>query len=255
MKIKKYEPSDGKEFAKVAIYGTAGVGKTLAGCLAPKPLVISCEGGLLCLKQIRPEHREQLGLDVLEPTSLREIQEAYDMLHSGNHPYETVILDSLTEIQQMSLDEIVAKRTGKSASADSEHAQLQDYGHNTSRMRKFIRAFRDLNMNVVFTCLEMESKDERDGSIRVLPSLMPKLAEEFMGYMDIVGYMMTIGDKDTGKPVRKMLTQPWSKFRAKDRSGRLGMGLTNPTMYDIVSKINGTEVPDYIPAILKEMNQ
>ncbi len=250
MKIEKMGDIETSEMVKSLIFGPPGTGKTLLSCLAPKPLVINCEGGLLCLDKFK-HHPEVRDIDVMTPKTIKDIQEVWDDLYENKLTYETVILDSLSEIQKMSLDEILEdpKRKG-----DKDDATLKDYSKNTVQIRKLVRAFRDLDINVVMTCLDMESKDEHDGTLRIMPALTPKLSVEVMGYMDTVGYLMASQDAE-GKPVRKLLTQPWGKYQAKDRSGKLGMGMTNPTMYDLANRINGVEIPEFVNKIKKELNQ
>lgn len=241
MKIEKIADVPKNPYAKIMIFGGSGIGKTLASCIAKKALVVNCEGGLLCLEKYK-DYFEMLGLDVCKPESMDDLLDLFVMLKDTDHGYETVILDSLTEIQKMSLEHIMASPKHK---GDPDTPSLQDYGINTNQVRKLVRVFRDLPMHVVFTALDIESKDDTDGTLRMMPLLTPKLQEEVMGYMDIVGYLFMSADED-GKPVRKLLTQPTGKYRAKDRSGTLGIGLVNPTMYDITCKLDGTEVPEIV---------
>lgn len=237
--------------AKVLLYGDPGMGKTTAAALSPKPLIINCEGGTLSLNKFKKFHK-QLDIKVMRPDSIQDLQDLFWYLKSGNHDRQTVILDSLTEIQQMSMDEILVdpKRDEK---YDRDTPMLQDYGKNTNQMRKLVRAFRDLPMNVVFTCLAEDRKDEEDGSIKVTPALTPKLANDVMGYVDVVGYMFTAGDKD--KPVRKVLTQPKGKYLAKDRSGMLGIGMEDPTLFHIFNKVTegAVDIPENIDKIIEEV--
>lgn len=235
--------------AKVLLYSDPGVGKTTAAALSPKPLIINCEGGTLCLNKFKDFHKK-LDIKTFRPDSIKELQEIFWYLKSGQHDRQTVVLDSLSEIQRMSMDEILSdpKRDDK---FDRDTPILQDYGKNTQQLRKLVRAFRDLPMNVVFTCLASERKDETDGSVKVMPDLTPKLAADVMGYVDVVGYMFVSEEKG----VRKLLTQPKGKYLAKDRSGKLGTGLLEPTMFHVFNKITdgAIEVPDYIDQIIKEV--
>lgn len=235
--------------AKVLLYSDPGVGKTTAAALSPKPLIINCEGGTLCLNKFKDFHKK-LDIQTFRPDSIKELQEIFWYLKSGQHDRQTVVLDSLSEIQRMSMDEILAdpKRDDK---FDRDTPILQDYGKNTQQLRKLVRAFRDLPMNVVFTCLASERKDETDGSVKVMPDLTPKLASDVMGYVDVVGYMFVSEEKG----VRKLLTQPKGKYMAKDRSGKLGTGLLEPTMFHVFNKITDgvVEVPEYIDQIIKEV--
>jgi len=245
---------DVKETLNILLYSDAGIGKTTAAALSPKPLIINCEGGTMSLNKFKSFHKD-LDIKVVKPESIKDLQDIFWYLKSGKHDRETVILDSLTEIQTMSMDEVLVDPK-RDAKFDKDTPMLQDYGKNTNRMKKLVRTFRDLPMNVVFTCLAGEDKDENDGSVKILPELMPKLCNSVMGYVDVVGYMFTAGGKDD-KTLRKILTQPKGKYKAKDRSGKLGMGMENPTLFEMLNKITdgAIEIPENLDKILEEIKK
>lgn len=157
--------------------------------------------------------------------------------------YRTVVIDSLTEVQRRSLDRIVDARTGqanpgsitKGVKFENNRTTLQDYGDNTQQMRKLVRAFRDLDVNVIFTALETEVQDELTGKVLVRPALTDKLWQDVNGYVDIVARMFT-ATKDK-QVERKIAFQPYGNYTAKDRTGALGMGMTDATVKQIVDKI------------------
>jgi len=60
--------------AKVLLYSDPGVGKTTAAALSPKPLIINCEGGTLCLNKFKKFHK-QLDIQTFRPDSIKELQE------------------------------------------------------------------------------------------------------------------------------------------------------------------------------------
>lgn len=252
LKGKVVDVGDVPVHSKVVIYGDPGVGKTTLASLAPKPLIINAEGGTLSLNLFR-NHFDKFDFKTMKVESIQDLQDIFWYLKSGNHDRQTVIIDSLTEIQQVSMDEVLSdpRRDDKH---DPDTPIISDYGKNTNRMRKIIRNFRDLPMNVVFTCLAEERKDEDTGSVKIQPALTPRIAQDLMGYVDVVGYMYTTKVKDKGT-VRRLLTQPKGKFVAKDRSGKLGEVMENPTMFDIISKVSSgsVEVPGELDKILEEV--
>lgn len=177
-------------------------------------------------------------------------QQSDEPREKGQMPriYRTVVIDSLTEVQRRSLDRIVDTRTGQAnpgsitrgVKFENNRTTLQDYGDNTQQMRKLVRAFRDLDMNVIFTALEAEVQDEMTGKVTVRPALTDKLWQDVNGYVDIVARMFT-ATKDK-QVERKIAFQPYGNYTAKDRTGALGMGMTDATVKQIVDKITAETV-------------
>lgn len=221
-------------------YSESGVGKSTAAGIAPKPFIINCEGGTTCFLRLK-KWMPQLDIEVFKPENFNEIRDAYAYLKNEKHDRQTVILDSLTEIAKMSMDGVLADPR-RDEKYDPEAPVLQDQQKMTNQMRNLVRAFRDLPLNCIFVCLDQERQDQTTGAIKVMPALTPKLAEDVYGYMDVVGYMFV--DPETG--ARKMLTQNRGKYIAKDRFGRLGAGMIEPTTYHLLNKITGLAVPTWV---------
>lgn len=160
--------------------------------------------------------------------------------------YHTMVVDSITEIQKRSMDRILAVKHnegtggtfGSSVDFDTKNAAtLPDYGTNTNQLRKLVRAFRDMEINVVYTALLKIDEDKETG--RVLgyqPSLTDKLCEDVKSFVDVVGYYYLEVEKDK-EPKRKLLVQPIPKYMAKDRSGSLGKVVIEPKLGDMMGKI------------------
>jgi hypothetical protein len=131
-------------------------------------------------------------------------------LKGGKHGYDTLVVDSGTELQKLYLDMV---------GGDKDMPSLQDYGKLANETRKSLRFLRDLDMNLIYITLSKDEKDEQFGSIIRKPSLTGKLPEDACGYMDLVLYITT---KETdGKLERVAITQPTERLVAKDRSGKL----------------------------------
>jgi len=201
------------------IYGQSGVGKTtLAGTLN-KVIVISLEAGLLSLKgkdvdyvEVDPEHRI---------SSLRKILE--DVKKSD---YETVFIDSLTEISEAMYE------LAKSEFPDSRNT-MQRYGYTKELMVRFLKYTRDFDKNVFYTALQKDDKDEI-GRMSHLPKLVGSVKEDAMGFMDFV-FVMRIIEKD-GEKVRVLQTEGGDGYQAKDRSGCLNV-LEKPDLGLIINKV------------------
>lgn len=200
------------------VYGDPGVGKTmLCGSALAVPamnpvLFIDVEGGTLSLRTKYPE------CDVVRVQTFRDIQKLYDELYLDKHGYKTVVLDSLTEMQKFSMygimDDMMKKSSGEK-DRDPDMPGIGEWGKNTEQIRKMVRAFRDLPMNVLFTALAMSDRDNKTGKISVKPSLSAKLSNEVAGFVDIVMYMY-INTVDKAN-VRTLLPSSTEKYVAKWR--------------------------------------
>jgi len=235
------------------VYGKSGVGKTyLAGSAQAVPemrrvLYIDVEGGLMTLRKDFPE------VETVRVTQWGDLQRVYDALYAGGHGFNTVILDSLTEIQKFNMSEIMRQLIEKKPERDPDVPDLREWGKNLEQIRRFVRAFRDLPINVIFTALEREDKDRQLRPVR-LPSLSGKMAQEVAAFLDIVLYYRIAeqADKD-GNPqlIRILQSRATESTTAKDRSGLLPDVMVNPSMeklYDLmIRKTGGTYIKKEAP--------
>ena len=125
MQIKKSKPQDHK--IKALIYGPSGAGKTVFTGTAKKAIYASAEGGLLSIG------RE---VDYVAIKSLKGLLDLYSYLSTEDHKYETVVIDSITEVNEIIKAEIERKH-GRSM-------QLQDWGERSKKIRDIFRKFPDL---------------------------------------------------------------------------------------------------------------
>lgn len=166
---------------KGLIYGQSGAGKSWLASTAPAPFVLLTEeNGRQSIRQSNPRARIVRASDI---GTVREFMRAAaeDKLRALG--CQTIVIDSLTEVQRLMKDEILAKKpTG-------EGMALQDWGELTERMRRFMRLVRDVPYHVVATALEATS-DEEGGPRHVFPSFEgKKLHNEVAQYFNFVGYV------------------------------------------------------------------
>ena len=187
---------------KTVVYGAAGVGKTVLCSTAPTPIIISAEQGLLSLAD--------LDIPFIEVSNIKDIGEAYKLLKS-NDDFETICLDSLSEIAEVVLDEF----------KKDVNDPRQAYMHLAMSFNNMIRNFRDIKgKNVVFTAKQRRIEDEYTGKTstepympgQVLPINLPYFVDELL-YMDL--------GKSKQGPVRYLQCKPILGLPVKDRSGKL----------------------------------
>jgi len=213
------------------VIGQSGIGKTSLLRTLPEnePVcVVSAESGLLCVRDLIESKRVQ-GFEV---NSFADLGEVYQYLTTeGQSLFKWVFIDSLTEISARCVEAMKAKYPDKSNS-------FQLWGEYSDKMTALIKAYRDLTaFNVVFTCLDSTEKDDLSRRF-VGPSISGAgLKERLASFFDEVFYMVSLPDSD-GKERRAFITQPWERFPAKDRSGKLAV-VEAPHLGQIKSKILG----------------
>ena len=204
--------------AKVLVYGMAGAGKTSLAKTAPgKVLVISAEAGLLSIK-------DATNVDAIE------VKEA---LNTGQLQYDTVCLDSISEISELLLQQEKARHK------DPRKA----YGEVQESVTNVMRAFRDLQMHVMFIC--KEEKVNSDGMFMHEPKMVgTKLGQSITYFFDEVLALRVIDDTDAeGNAVqaRWLQTRVGQGYVAKDRSGKLE-AFEVPDLTALIEKLGFTAV-------------
>lgn len=237
LKIEKV--SQRRPHFNLMVYGGPGTGKTyLCGTSydvseMQRVLFIDIEGGTFTLRKDFPH------VETVRVESWRQMQDVYNALMAGGHGFNTVILDSLTEIQKFNMDEIMKKLIESNDDRDMDVPSLREWGKNLEQIRRFVRAFRDLPMNVIFTALLRQDKDRMGRPIN-LPSLSGKMAAEVAAFLDIVLFYSL--KEVEGEQVRVLQSAATESTVAKDRSGLLPPVLVNPSMndlYDIIVRKTG----------------
>ena len=208
--------------AKILVYGMAGAGKTFLARTAPgKVLVISAEAGLLSI-------RDAQNVEAIEVKSAAEVVEVYEALRSGKLQYDTVCLDSISEISELLL------QAEKARHKDARKA----YGEVQESVTNVMRAFRDLQMHVMFIC--KEDKVNNDGTFEQAPKMVgTKLGQSITYFFDEVLALRVIEDTDEeGNPVqaRWLQTRIGQGYVAKDRSGKLE-AFEEPNLTKLIEKL------------------
>lgn len=197
IKIKNTKDIDATS-VKCVVYGGAGVGKTRFCATAPKPIIISAESGLLSLAS--------QNVDYIEINTLDDLNAAYKELKKSTD-YDTICLDSLSEIAEQLMEQYLPKHKDK----------RQAYGEMAMDMIPMLRKFRDIQgKNTIFTTKLIRVHDEETEKTteelflpgKVLPNQVPYMVDELFCL----------------RPDRKgtiLQTKPDRMRFCKDRSGAL----------------------------------
>jgi hypothetical protein len=239
---------------KALLFGDSGSGKTHTSVTAPNPCVLLTEpNGVLSIKASNPDayvvdvmrmaaETNQKPMDIVR----QFFKAAMDGTLKAQTKAETIVIDSLTELQRMLQDEILDQKS----QGGKIQAQwtLQDWSILTDRMRKLVRIIRDLPFNVVATALAQTETDGQENRY-VLPSFQgKKLPNEVAGYFSLVGYVFRQREKDDdGDEVvkHKVLLSGPSTYLTKNVAPLLAV--EDPNISDWLQKIKANSAVDLTP--------
>lgn len=229
MQVKGFEDvtSDG---IKALIYSEPGNGKTtLAATLDLKrTLIISFESGLLSIL----DEKGFEDLQYVEPSNLSDLKDIYDNLKNNKDlaaKYDTIFIDSLSEISDMMLEALKQDPTVYTGMKDN----MKLYMINQEKVVGIAKSFRDLKgYNVIMTALAATKTTNMVE--KLLPSMAgQKLADKLPPLYDFVWYLEVTSDGE-----RRLITQPTSSITAKSRSRKLESA-EEPNLGNILLKIKG----------------
>lgn len=220
---------------KILTYAPAGTGKTMQVATLPTPVLISAESGLLSLSRgniakVFGADRDDItyNIDVIKVENYHDLNDAYEWCIGSEEAskYETIALDSITEIMEQIL----------TAAKENNKDKRQAYGDLIEQGEKLIRSFRDISgKNVYMSAKQGPFKDETTG-VTKYGVTMPgsKLGPAIPYFFDEV-YALRIGEDDNGL-FRYFQTQPDLQYDAKDRAGALEF-MEDAHMGNIIRKI------------------
>ena len=225
------------ELVRVLVYGEPGAGKTHFAGTFPDPFFIDADRGLRTLKGF---HHPYVPL-TLGGRTYREIMDILRALRDKvgffkELPVQTIVLDSLTEIATMLVNESMRYPTivgGKASAArkpEDEKPQWDDYARIAGRLDSIMLTCRDMGMNVVATAGVKTEKDEVTGGLIGGPLIVG-------GYRHVIGhkfdeFFYMEPKEEHGKSTYYAYTSKHRYFAAKSRDGRAAR-IANPNYKDL----------------------
>lgn len=251
----------------ILVHADTKVGKSTFGATAPKPmLLLDAEAAHRFLPGTKVfwdpmrEAPPQLGQGRIDPNPMAQpvavdweicvvvvreyttMVKAFEWLNSGQHPFISVVVDSISEIQ---------KRLKDSLRSLDEQMDQRKWGAVLDHMEWLVRGLRDLTEHptrpiqaVVLTSMTTQ----RDGKWR--PYVQGQLATTMPYFLDVIGYMFVqeIPNEDPTQPgskIRRLLVTPHPQFEAGERvQGRLGDVVDNPTVPTMLNLVFGATNPE-----------
>lgn len=191
---------------KVLVYGTSGSGKTTFAGTFPKPYFFDTDFGMLTLR----------GRDIEYDSydSWVEMKSKLDKMLAKETEFETIVIDSITSVQDLMLAAIMAENNQK-------EPRLHEWGVLVERLRGlFFKLKRDRRYHVVVTAHEELVKDEESGGIMFQPLIVgKKMPQQMPAFSDEV-YRARV--RKAGKHYKYIVaTNAGVNFMAKSRLGCL----------------------------------
>ena len=172
------------EFVTCLIYGRSGSGKTTLAASFPKKILV------LDIKDRGTDSiRDVQGIDVMNIENWTDFEAIYWALSKGDHEYKTVVLDTISGLQELAIKEVKGREHVEVESAMSQRL----WGTTSMMMQQWIYAYRDLPLNVVFISQERSKRGTDDENYddqldpEVGPAVMPSVSKVLCAAVKIIG--------------------------------------------------------------------
>jgi len=154
MALRGIKPTKEQKRLKAFLYGPEGVGKTTTGIKFPRPYLIDTEKG--AVNDTYVDILNKNGGAWLYTSNFEEILQEVKGLLSEEHPYKTLIIDSLTPVY----NELVDKSGIKNGTDFGRH-----YVEANRQIKHLLNLITRLDMNVIITS---HAKNEYGPNMAVL---------------------------------------------------------------------------------------
>ncbi|MGX9924147.1 AAA family ATPase [Streptomyces sp. NPDC002248] len=240
---------DVKRQPKFLIYSRNKKGKTWFSTTAgpDKTLVLDPEHGTDEMGQRRPH--------VWHIEKWEDMDEAFQYLRSGDHPYGWVAVDGLTKISNMALHYVMKVAEQTSLDRQPGMVQQRDYGKAGELMKIMLSGFYNLHtLGVVFTSQErmIEGTDSEDdeeaeqAAAMYVPDLPKGVRASVNSIVDVIGrlYVVRVEKGEGTVPQRRLWIGESTKYDTGYRSDfPLPDYVRAPTIPKLVSLIRTGKVP------------
>lgn len=215
-------------------YGRSGTGKSALSGTFPKPMLV------LDIKERGTETlRKTAGIKVLRVDTWEKLEEAYWYLKEGSHDFNTVSLDQITTLQDVSMDKVRAD----DGLGPEDLISKRNWGRMSGLLKTWLLNFRDLRdqgLNVVFLAHDRSNIPDETEDEALDPNIgariMPSVSSFLNGAVDIIGNTF----------IQEKMEGPKG---AKIRKVSYGLRVGPHAFYNTKLRIpmgSGIEVPDII---------
>lgn len=239
----------------ILIHGASKAGKTTLAATSPAPRLlcdVESASRFLDLKRVYwtnldappPEYDGTWDTCIVPTRDWATVGKVLTWLQSGKHPFKSVVIDSISELQNRYMENVVGRKT----------ATQQDWGGAYRELGGLVRDFRDLTMHPTkpLECIVMTAMTKQfDGKFR--PWCQGQLQAILPYLMDAVGYLYIDREVDeiSGEAtvVRRLLTVATDSFEAGERvGGAWPPVITSPNLVEMIDMIFGPEPKSAAPS-------
>lgn len=257
--IGAFEPDGSVPWLNMLLYGEPSAGKTfLFGTITEWPeeflpaLLIDIDGGWDTI-------RHKKGIQITPPIrSLGQLEDLYAKLSAnyskGDKYYKSICLDNVSELQKMDMNEVMLEAKLKANNPDNVDIYVpspREWGKNGERMRKIIRAFRDLPCHTIVMAHFNTQEDKMTKIDRIWPGMPGQMRHEILGFFSVGGYISVYDEGgDTKRQIQFKKTkkvQARCRFVDEDDVPVLpDVMIDNPTLPQIwkIIKDSGAKIKD-----------
>jgi hypothetical protein len=210
-------------------YGPSKGGKSTLGDTTPSPrLVLDAEMGSRFtpsrkkswdpVREQPPEPDGTWDTALVPVHNFNTVLKAYEWLNSGKHPFRSVVMDSISEVQQRMVDSLVG----------TNPMQLQDLTTNPVTPLDC----------VLFIAM---AHQRQDGTWH--PHVQGQLKTTLPYYVDLLAYLAPVPTEE-GSIVRRLLIGPTSGYETGERvGGRFGHFIDNPSISEMLAVLRQEAEP------------
>ena len=208
----KPKPSLDLSAKSILLYGPPKIGKSTFASQFPDALFFECEPGL-----------NQLEVFKVPTYSWADFLAACKLVAAGNHPFKTVVIDTVDNAFKFCSEHICAKHE-IDYEGDLEHGKGWAFVKNEWHRVLTRLASLPVGLVLISHAIDKQIKTRTEEYTKTQPSLPDRARNVVLGLVDMILYCDTAASKnDKGELVMRRIirTKPHPAYEAGDRTGRL----------------------------------